>query len=292
VKRREAARNRYVWRKLASAKWEDAWLERLAFVRDRLAVTLAGRARMMRLEAFALRRSEAEQLVRAFGGTMEKQRARWPLSMRALRRAPIAIRGKLLIVNSPEELRVARRTQKDARQRPRVIHVPAEMAFGTGDHATTASCLRLITDVSADFAGQAWELLDLGTGSGILAIAARMLGARSVKACDFDPAAVRIARANVRRNRVERVKVVRLDVRAWQPERTWDVIAANLYSELLLAVLPAISRALVRDGVLVFSGILRSQEKAVSAGLRAAQFEVVQMVRRGKWVAGLARALR
>jgi ribosomal protein L11 methylase PrmA len=57
-------------------------------------------------------------------------------------------------------------------------------------------------------------------------------------------------------------------------------------------VLPAISRALVRDGVLVFSGILRSQEKAVSAGLRAAQFEVMQMVRRGKWVAGLARALR
>ncbi|HEX5177024.1 MAG TPA: 50S ribosomal protein L11 methyltransferase, partial [Chthoniobacteraceae bacterium] len=274
------------WRKLASAKWEDAWMERLAFVRDRLAVTIAGGARMMRLEAFALRRGEAQQLVRAFGGTMVRQRAPLPRRTEALRRAPIAIRGKLLIVST----RVASPERKGTRRRARVIYIPAEMAFGTGDHATTASCLRLIADLSAEFAGEPWELLDLGTGSGILAIAARMLGARFVKACDFDPAAVRIARANVRRNQVDRVTVVRVDVRAWRPERTWDVITANLYSELLIEVLPRIRRAIARNGTFVFSGILRTQEKPVLAALRAAQFKLVQMIRSGKWIAGRARS--
>jgi ribosomal protein L11 methyltransferase len=279
----------YVWRKLASAKWEDAWIERLAFVRDRLAVTIAGGARMMRLEAFALRRGEAQQLVRAFGGTMEKQRAGLPLGTNASRRAPIAIRGKLLVVSAPEKSRVGARKGKNGQHRPRVLHIPAEMAFGTGDHATTASCLRLVADVSDELAGNAWDLLDLGTGSGILAIAARMLGARSVEACDFDPAAVRIARENVRRNRLDRVTVVRFDLRAWQPKRTWDVITANLYSELLIEVLPRIRRAIARNGTLVFSGILRTQEKSVLAALRAAQFKVVQTIRRGKWIAGRAR---
>ena len=268
----------YVWRKLSGAQWEDAWWDRLAGVRDRLAVTALAGAKTIRLEAFALTKAQAEKLLKAFGGSVNVQKA--PRAVSAAVRAPIRVRGKLVVVGS-------------AAEKPggagKALVIPAGMAFGTGDHATTSTCLRFLADVSGELAGEPWEMLDLGCGSGILAIAARMLGARRAEAGDFDPHAVRTAKENVKLNGVTGVAVKRLDVRVWQPARTWPVVAANLFSGLLIEVSEKIATAVAADGWLILSGILRTQELEVVAAYRKVGFRADRIVRKGKWIALLAR---
>ena len=194
------------------------------------------------------------------------------------------MRGRLVVVGSER----ARALEKKAAGTRAVLLIPAGMAFGTGDHATTATCLRFLADVSDELAGQPWEMLDLGTGSGILALAARLLGARRAEAGDFDPHAVRTAKENARLNAIKGVAVRKLDVREWQPQRTWNVVAANLFSDLLMEVAPKIAAAVAPGGRLVFSGILRAQEAEVIAAFRRAGLRVDGVVRKGKWVSGLA----
>jgi ribosomal protein L11 methyltransferase len=175
--------------------------------------------------------------------------------------------------------------------RPRILlRIGSAMAFGTGDHATTASCLRLLLAEAAE-AGGAWSALDIGTGSGILAVAAEKLGADSVTAFDNDPRAVRAARANLRVNRCLKVNLGEGDITRWQPgRRRHRVVMANLFSGLLVAGAPRIVRALAPGGGLILSGILRSQEADVLAVFQAAGLASERTLRRGKWVALLLRA--
>ena len=270
----------HVWRKLSAAKWEDVWPERLSEFADRLAITSLPNAKTIRLEVFALGKKDAERLRRAFGGTVAAQRRDW-MNAPVTPRAPIKVRGKLLVVASAAERDAV------AGKRP-VLLIPAGMAFGTGEHATTATCLRLLADVAAEFAGTRWEMLDLGCGSGILALAAQMLGAAKVEAGDFDPACVRIAKENAAANAIRGAVIRRLDVLAWQPARPWPVIAANLFSSLHIAIAPKLARALAADGRLIFSGILREQEREVVAAFAQAGLRIVRLVRKGKWVTGVA----
>jgi len=272
----------YLWRKLGAAKWEDAWVERLREVSDRLAITALAGARTIRLEAFQLTKAQAERLRKSFGGVIAVQK-----SLRAVSEpvnTPIRVREKLTVVGSERALAA----EKKASPSRRVLLIPAGMAFGTGDHATTATCLRFLADVSAALAGQPWDMLDLGAGSGILALAARLLGATRTEAGDFDPHAVRTAKENVRLNGIKSVTVRKLDVRQWQPQRTWDVVAANLFSDLLQEVAPKIATAVAPGGRLVFSGILRTQEMEVIRAFRRAGLRIDRVVRKGKWVSGLA----
>jgi ribosomal protein L11 methyltransferase len=272
---------RHLWRKLSAAKWEDAWAERLSEFSDRLAVTaLAGR-KTIRLEVFALTAAQAKRLVAAFGGTAVKM-ATEPMIGHGPARPPIKVRDKLLVVAHEKERRELAKCGR------KVLLIPAGMAFGTGDHDTTATCLRLLADVSDELTGQKWEMLDLGCGSGILALAARMLGARKVEAGDFDPDSVRVAKENVRLNELGAVTVKRLDVRGWKPPRTWDVVAANIYSGILVEVAPIIAATVAPGGTLIFSGILREQEAEVLAAFRAAGLRIERIVRKGKWVSGRA----
>jgi ribosomal protein L11 methyltransferase len=177
----------FTWRKLSGAKWEDAWWERLAWVRDRLSITaLTGRS-TIRLQAFQLSRMEAKRLFKAFGGEIADQRKAVKADVRQPRPA-IRIRDRLLIVAT------ARERSEAPMDRPQALVIPPGMAFGTGDHATTACCLRFLADVSEQLGESAWRMLDLGTGTGILAIAGRMLGACEVTALDADAVCVRIAR--------------------------------------------------------------------------------------------------
>jgi ribosomal protein L11 methyltransferase len=198
--------------------------------------------------------------------------------------APIRVRGRLVVVGSER----VRNAEKKTAGRRAVLLIPAGMAFGTGDHATTATCMRMLADVSDELAGQPWEMLDLGTGSGILALAARLLGAQRVEAGDFDPQAVRTAKENARLNAIKGVVMKKLDVREWRPRRTWNVVTANLFSDLLMEVAPKIAAAIAARGRLVFSGILRPQEAEVVAAFRRAGLRIDSVVRKGKWVSGLA----
>ncbi len=270
---------RHVWRKLASAKWEDAWAERLAGFADRLAITGLAGAKTIRLEIFQLTKTDAEKLRRMFGGTVALQK-KWSPQIAAKPRPPIRVRGKFIVVSSERERAAAGNIP--------ALLIPAGMAFGTGEHATTATCLRLLADVADELAGEKWDALDLGCGSGILAIAARMLGARCAEGADFDPHAVRTAKENVRANGVSAVAIKKRDVREWHPARTWNVIAANLFSGLLIEVASKIAAASAPRGRLILSGILRTQEAGVVAAYRRAGFRIVRIVRKGKWIAALA----
>lgn len=272
----------YTWRKLGSAKWEDAWVERLREVSDRLAITSLAGAKTIRLEAFQLTKAQAIRLKKAFGGTVAEQKKQRPVAEAVT--APIRVRDRLVVVGSE----TARKEEQKAKGDRPVLLIPAGMAFGTGDHATTATCLRFLADVSDELAGQPWEMLDLGAGSGILALAARLLGARKAEAGDFDPHAVRTAKENARLNDIKAIAIKKLDVRDWQPPRTWNVVAANLFSDLLMEVAPKIVAAVAPGGRLVFSGILRTQEAEVVAAFKRAGMRIDRLVRKGKWVSGLA----
>jgi ribosomal protein L11 methyltransferase len=272
-----------VWRKLASAELEDAWTASLGGFSGRMAVIGRPGGRTVRIEVYALSRKEGASLVRQFGGRLRLLDQRVFIHRKNARRAPIRIRGKLLVADSVKQGAAA------ARRFPgrKMLVVPASMAFGTGEHATTAACLRLLADLSGMQAG-GWDMLDLGTGSGILALAAKLLGARRVDAFDFDPQAVRVAGENARLNAIQGVNFGKRDVTAWSPKRAWTVVTANLFSEVLIRAAPRIARAVKPGGWLIFSGVMRQQEKECVAALARCGFRVTQTVRRGKWVTSLA----
>ena len=151
-----------------------------------------------------------------------------------------------------------------SRHRPRkgqaVVVLDPGLSFGTGQHPTTEFCLRQL--VRCRRRGQAQAFLDIGTGSGILAIAAAKLGYAPVEAFDFDPESVRVARQNAKQNRIlNRLRIHRADLTKL-PSRSrerYDFICANLISTLLLAECGRIAGRLRRGGVLVLAGILKSE---------------------------------
>lgn len=143
-----------------------------------------------------------------------------------------------------------------------VVILDPGLSFGTGQHPTTSFCLHEIVRFKKRKSPSVPSLLDIGTGSGILAVAAAKLGFRPVQAFDFDPEAVRVARDNARANLVEkRIKITRDEV-ANLPLRCpqkYDLICANLISNLLIAERKRIAAQLKRGGILVLAGILKSE---------------------------------
>jgi len=270
----------FVWSKLAAAKWEEEWKETLRYLGEtRLAVFELPGGKRIRLELYGLGKAEAGDLVAHFGGSIRPMKPEAYLAAGAGKREPLKIRNRLVIVESAAQA-------KEFPGRTSIV-VPAGAAFGTGDHATTATCLRMLSDLAERHRDAPWDFLDLGTGSGILAIAGRVLGARRVDALDFDADSVRIAKENVRANGGTHIVVKRNDVTAWIPARTWDVVIANLFSSILVKAAPAITAAVAPGGALVLSGILRTQEEEVLAAYRP-RFVPERIVHKGKWVAVLA----
>jgi ribosomal protein L11 methyltransferase len=151
-------------------------------------------------------------------------------------------------------------SKKLPRKNQAVVILDPGLSFGTGQHPTTAFCLREVTRHRKT--GVRRSFLDIGTGSGILAIAALKLGYAPVHAFDFDPEAVRVARANARANgvhkklRIARRNVTKLPI---HPARQYDLICANLISTLLIAGRRRIVAQLHRGGTLVLAGILKSE---------------------------------
>jgi ribosomal protein L11 methyltransferase len=148
----------------------------------------------------------------------------------------------------------------DAPAPPGMVEVVLDpgMAFGTGSHPTTSLCLAALSDLLAARPGA--SVLDVGTGSGLLAIAARKLGAARVAANDNDPVAVEVARENAARNGAA------LELTGAPPEAipgTFDVVVANILANVLVALAPVLAAKLAPDGVLLLSGILAPQEDEV-----------------------------
>ena len=154
-------------------------------------------------------------------------------------------------------------SKRKARRNQRVIVLDPGLSFGTGHHATTRFCLEAIAVAAAD--RQIRSMLDIGTGTGILAIAAAKLGCRRVEAFDIDPVAVRVAQENACRNRarcfVHCADVTRLPLRT---RNQFDLVCANLIDTVLIKQAARIVGRIKPGGRLVLAGILDAQFKSVA----------------------------
>jgi ribosomal protein L11 methyltransferase len=184
--------------------------------------------------------------------------------------------GKRLLINRAPR-------KRDADSFPYSLIIPAGAAFGTGEHATTVMSLRFLERLSREWE-DGWSLADLGTGSGTLALAAKRFGAGRVIGIDIDPKAISIAKANARLNKIDNADSQLADVRRWKPATGWDIVAANLYSELLIEILPKLRRS----NWLILSGVLYTREKEFLRALRRKSIAIIKVNRRGKWIAVLA----
>jgi ribosomal protein L11 methyltransferase len=175
-----------------------------------------------------------------------------------------------------------------ARRGQVVVTLDPGLSFGTGQHPTTAFCLAQL--VRRRHPGVAQSFLDLGTGSGILAIAAARLGYAPIEALDFDPDSVSIARLNAARNRVaRRIRFRRADVRRLPVGRmpAYDVVCANLISTVLMAERRRIAACVRPTGVLVLAGILETEFEQVKRAYRAMGFRLVRAKTVREWRSGM-----
>lgn len=185
---------------------------------------------------------------------------------------------------------LAHEPDDDARPDDVTLVLDPGMAFGTGLHPTTQSCLRALEDL----VGPGVTVLDAGTGSGILAIAAARLGASAVDAFDTDALAVRATLDNAAQNGVDaRLRVWRgeLDsVRGEVGPGPWDIVVANILAPVIIGLLSerGLLDYVAPDGYLILSGIIDEQGPDVEAALTAAGGQVRRVITAGDWVTYVA----
>jgi ribosomal protein L11 methyltransferase len=187
-------------------------------------------------------------------------------------------------------------SKRPPRQGQAVVVLDPGLSFGTGQHPTTSFCLRQLAlhrDATPRYQlstiNRRLSFLDIGTGSGILAIAAAKLGYAPVEAFDFDPESVRIARENARKNRVlPKVHITQKDVTKLplRSGKQYDLICANLISTLLMAERVRILSRLKRSGVLVIAGILNSEFALVQRHYERAGLHLVASRVEKEWRSG------
>lgn len=188
---------------------------------------------------------------------------------------------------------VIRPTWRRHRRRPgdTVIAMDPGMAFGTGLHPTTRLCLAALEPLAADGALSGTRVLDVGCGSGILAIAALRLGAAFAVGVDTDPIAIESTIANARRNRLAR----RLHARVGTlptGEPPFDVVLANLIAGVLVPLAPLLRAELRSSGMLLASGIFVDREDEVRAAFSSVGLAVTDRTEEGDWVALRAAPVR
>lgn len=181
--------------------------------------------------------------------------------------------GKSLVIKPSWE-------EYEAKEGEHVIEIDPGMAFGTGTHHTTNMMMERLEKVITPDS----TVFDVGTGSGILAIAAAMLGAKSVKAVDIDAVAVRVAKENVADNGLSEQIEVREGDLLHGTEGKADVIIANIIADIVIMLLQDIPQKLNDDGVLLASGIIEERMPDVEAAAQAQGLYVDAVDHRGGWV--------
>ena len=271
----------FVWSKLSGAQWIDAWEERFAG-NPNLVIEYVKGGKSIRIRLFCNTEKEAKAIVEQWGGSIRKMaNAEWNKPVPPPR--PLKVRDVFLLTAEARETELVK-IQK-AHPKRQIISIPPEMAFGTGDHATTSTCLRLLVDISRERKGTKWTVADLGTGTGVLAIAARKLGSGEAFACDFDPFSVAAAERNAVRNHTPEIIVKEQDVLKWKPRKKgYDVVMANIFSTVLIKAWPVIAKSLAPGGDLIVSGILATQAWDVFTAAAASGLGFTKVIKKGKWV--------
>ncbi len=192
----------------------------------------------------------------------------------------------LLVIPSWEEVRPEDRDKK-------ILHIDPGTAFGTGMHETTQLCIRqLKKHITSET-----ELLDVGTGSGILSIISLMYGIRHAVGTDLDPCAVEAVRENMEANRIapERFEMMIGNIitdKAVQDQvgyAKYDIVVANILADVLVPLTPVIVNQLKPGGIYITSGIIDNKEQTVRDAVEAAGLEVIEVTYQGEWVNVTAR---
>ena len=192
----------------------------------------------------------------------------------------------LLVIPSWEEVREEDRGKM-------ILHIDPGTAFGTGMHETTQLCIRQIRK----YLTAETELLDVGTGSGILAILALMYGAKHAVGTDLDPCAVEAVAQNREANGIpeEAFRMLIGNIitdKAVQEQvgyERYDIVAANILADVLIPLTPVIVHQMKKGGIYITSGIIDTKEQAVREAVEAAGLEILEVTYQGEWVSVTAR---
>ena len=192
----------------------------------------------------------------------------------------------LLVIPSWEEVKAEDRDKK-------ILHIDPGTAFGTGMHETTQLCIRQIRK----YLTPETEILDVGTGSGILAILALMYGAKHAVGTDLDPCAVEAVAQNMESNGIAqesfRMMIGNLitdqEVQDQVGYECYDIVVANILADVLTALTPVIIRQMKKGGIYITSGIIDTKEQEVREAVEAVGLEILEVTYQGEWVSVTAR---
>lgn len=192
----------------------------------------------------------------------------------------------LLVIPSWEEVE-----HKDKDKQ--ILHIDPGTAFGTGMHETTQLCIRQLKK----YITPETELLDVGTGSGILAIISLLYGIKHAVGTDLDPCAVEAVRENMEANNIasDRFEMMIGNIitdKAVQDKvgyEKYDIVVANILADVLVPLTPVIVNQLKSGGVYITSGIIDNKEQTVRGAMEAAGLEVTAVTYQGEWVSVTAR---
>ena len=162
-----------------------------------------------------------------------------------------------------------------------VIEIDPGMAFGTGTHETTSMCINQIEKnlKSGD------TVIDIGSGSGILSMAAVLLGAEKATGVDLDPVAVRVALENVELNNLQdKIEILHGNLTDVIREKA-DIVVANIMADIILMLLEDVREFIKDDGLFISSGIIQEKRAAVEARLLEKNFSIVEVETKGEWCA-------
>ena len=174
-----------------------------------------------------------------------------------------------------------------------ILHMDPSTAFGTGMHETTQLCIRQLKK----FITPETEMLDVGTGSGILAILSLMFGAKHVFGTDLDPCTVEAVKENMESNGIAPEKfqmiigniITEKEVQDKVGYEKYDIVVANILAEVLVPLTPIVVNHLKKGGVYITSGIIDDKEETVVNTVKAAGLEVLEVTHQGEWVSVTAR---
>ena len=192
----------------------------------------------------------------------------------------------LLVIPSWEEV-------KEEDKGKKILHIDPGTAFGTGMHETTQLCIRQIKK----YLTNQTEILDVGTGSGILAILALMYGAKHAVGTDLDPCAVEAVAQNMEANGIPKEAfwmtigniITDKSVQDKVGYNCYDIVAANILADVLVPLTPVIVQHLKAGGIYITSGIIDTKEQTVRDAMEAAGLTVIEVTYQGEWVSVTAR---
>lgn len=166
-----------------------------------------------------------------------------------------------------------------------IIEIDPGMAFGTGTHETTTLCIKLLEK----YTQKEDAVLDVGCGSGILSIAAALLGIKNILGVDIDPVAVDVSRENVELNGFSDVVKIQYGDLTKGIDYKADVVVANLMADLVMMLSCDVAKHLKGKGIFISSGILIEKQEQVSESIKNNGFEIVEVLEQGDWCAIAAR---